>query len=235
MPKPHILLFSKTTAYRHTSIEPAVAALLALASTSGLFTAAHSEDAEASFAGDSLRAFTAVILLHCSGEFLTVKQLGALQVFVRRGGGVVAVHGAASGMKSSLWYGELVGAHFDMHPPPEPGTVVAEGRHYILGNATGREHWMDEWYNFVTHPRARQGLRVLLRGDTTSFQGGRMGDDHPLAWVSEFEGGRSFYTALGHFDEAYSDEWFMALLTRGILWVSRAEEPWNPETRATGT
>lgn len=154
MPKPHILLFSKTTAYRHTSIEPAVAALLALASTSGLFTAAHSEDAEASFAGDSLRAFTAVILLHCSGEFLTVKQLGALQVFVRRGGGVVAVHGAASGMKSSLWYGELVGAHFDMHPPPEPGTVVAEGRHYILGNATGREHWMDEWYNFVKIGRA---------------------------------------------------------------------------------
>ncbi|KAG7138701.1 hypothetical protein HYQ45_004195 [Verticillium longisporum] len=157
MPKPHILLFSKTAAYRHTSIEPAVAALFALATTSGLFTAAHSEDAEASFAAESLRAFTAVVLLHCSGDFLTLEQLGALQAFVRRGGGVVAIHGAASGMKSSLWYGELVGAHFDMHPPPEPGTVVVEGGITFSGTRrAGSIGWMSG--------TALSRTRVLGRG-----------------------------------------------------------------------
>ncbi|KAM0282147.1 hypothetical protein ACHAQH_003187 [Verticillium albo-atrum] len=224
MTKPHILIFSKTAGYRHTSIEPAVTTVTALATTSALFTATHSEDAEATFTNDSLDAFTVVVLLHCSGEFLTSSQLEALQRFVRRGGGVVSVHGAASGMKSSEWYGELIGAHFDMHPDPEAGTVVAEGGHFILAGAAGREDWMDEWYNFTSHPRDREGLKVLLRGDTATFKGGKMGEDHPLAWAREFEGGRTFYTALGHFAEAYGDDWFMGMLTRGFLWAARAED-----------
>lgn len=79
---------------------------------------------------------------------------------------------------------------------------------------------MDEWYNFTTHPRENARLRVLLRGDPESFKGGRMGSDHPLAWCQEFEGGRVFYTALGHFEEAYADEWFMGMLERGIVWAA---------------
>ncbi|KAM0323948.1 hypothetical protein ACHAQA_008530 [Verticillium albo-atrum] len=225
MRKPNILLFSKTAGFRHESIEPATTALLALATTSALFTVTHSEDAEASFTACSVAAYTAIVFLQCSGAFLTEPQLGALQAFVRRGGGVVAVHGAANGMANSTWYGEMLGAHFDMHPEPEVGTVVAEGQHFILGNETGRrDDWMDEWYNFKTHPRGKDGLQVILRGDTTTFNGSKMGEDHPLAWAREFDGGRTFYTALGHFDEAYEDEWFMGMLTRGILWASRAED-----------
>jgi type 1 glutamine amidotransferase len=48
-----------------------------------------------------------------------------------------------------------------------------------------------------------------------------MGNDHPLAWCREFDGGRSFYTALGHFDEAYQDEAFMKHVLNGILWAAR--------------
>jgi type 1 glutamine amidotransferase len=79
---------------------------------------------------------------------------------------------------------------------------------------------MDEWYNFTSHPRENRKLEVLLRGDPKSFQGGKMGEDHPLAWCQEFGGGRVFYTALGHFDEAYKDQWFMGQVRRGILWAS---------------
>jgi type 1 glutamine amidotransferase len=51
-----------------------------------------------------------------------------------------------------------------------------------------------------------------------------MGDDHPLAWYQEFEGGRSFFMALGHFDEAYEDEWFLGMVLRGVLWAAGRDD-----------
>lgn len=83
--------------------------------------------------------------------------------------------------------------------------------------------WLDEWYNFKTHPRlaAGGGLHVLLAVDEQSYSGGTHGQDHPVAWCQEFDGGRSFYTSLGHFDEAYEDEAFMSQLLGGILWTAR--------------
>ncbi|KAH7401379.1 ThuA-like domain-containing protein, partial [Pyrenochaeta sp. MPI-SDFR-AT-0127] len=130
-------------------------------------------------------------------------------------------------MPNDEWYGKLIGVHFDMHPPAERGTVLVEEEnkdHLIIQGQNGQEGWMDEWYNFRTHPRQNANLKVLLKGDTTSFKDGKMGDDHPLVWCQDFEGGRSFYTALGHFDEAYKAKWFMDQILRGILWVAKQED-----------
>ncbi|KAL2754147.1 hypothetical protein ACRALDRAFT_2043210 [Sodiomyces alcalophilus JCM 7366] len=225
-----VLVFSKTSWYRHDSIEPAVAALKALAASSGLFTVTHTEDPDTCLTKETISSFDVVLFLQCTGDFLAPHHVDALQDHIlRRRGGFVAVHGAAAGMLDNEIYATLVGALFDSHPPPEPGRVVVEEAargHYILGGAEGRDNWMDEWYNFTTHPRDNSRLRVLMRGDPTSFAGGKMGDDHPLVWCQEFDGehgGRSFFTALGHFDEAYSDDWFMGILLRAILWTGRAE------------
>lgn len=171
----------------------------------------------------SLLSFRVVVLLHCTGDFLSGTQLTALKEFVRNGGGVVAIHGAAAGMLNDSWYGNLVGAHFDMHPDPEEGAVDVEDQnaaHPILAGCGGHSTWTDEWYNFKNHPRTNQRLQILLKGDVTSFQGGKMGHDHPLSWCQEFDGGRVYYTALGHFTEAYKDGWFMGQIQRGILWAA---------------
>ncbi|KAJ4175472.1 hypothetical protein NW759_017685 [Fusarium solani] len=93
----------------------------------------------------------------------------------------------------------------------------------MSGSGVVERRWMDEWYNFKSHPQENANLRVLVRGDTSSFQGCRMGDDHPLVWCQEFDGGRSFYTALGHFDEAYVDEWYIGQILRAILWTAGAD------------
>ncbi|KAF2281361.1 glycosyl hydrolase [Westerdykella ornata] len=233
MPEPsqdtpfHVLVFSKTTGYRHTSIPAALTALQALASRTGKFTIEASEDANATITAPSLNRFAVVILLQNTGDFLDETQLDALRQFLRAGGGVVAIHGAAAGLLDCDWYGELIGAHFANHPDPERGDVLVEApEHWILrGCCEGeagrrREGWMDEWYNFTTHPRSNPRLKVLLRGDPKSFSGGQMGDDHPLSWCQEFEGGRVYFTALGHFDEAYSNGWFMDQIYRGILWAA---------------
>jgi type 1 glutamine amidotransferase len=220
-----ILVFSKTSGYRHASIPAGIAAIRALASRNNLFTVDASEEAALAITASSLRQYQVIVLLQCTGDFLDEAQTVALQNFVRAGGGVVAIHGAAAGMLRDDWYGALVGAHFDMHPDPELGRVIVEdAKHPICNGCASRESWKDEWYNFTTHPRNNAELKVLLRGDTASFTGGKMGDDHPLAWCQEFEGGRAWFTALGHFDEAYVDEWFMEQILRACLWVARKDE-----------
>lgn len=218
-----VLVFSKTKGYRHDSISTGIAALERLATATGLFTVTASEDASV-FSPSVLSKYRVIVLLHASGDFLQPTELDALQGFVRCGGGVLSIHGAAAGMHSSAWYGRLVGAHFDMHPDPEPGSlIVADPTHPIVNREEPPTEWMDEWYNFTSHPAENSNLRILLRGDTKSFKGGKHGDDHPLAWCQEFEGGRSAYIALGHFDQAWESNWYVGLVKRGLMWVARRE------------
>ncbi|KAF2827521.1 secreted glycosyl hydrolase [Ophiobolus disseminans] len=220
-----VLIFSKTSGYRHESIPAGIRSIQALADRTKLFTVDATEDASL-FTLSNLNQYAVIVLLQCIGDIFDRPQLNALKHFVRTGGGVVAVHGAAAGMPNNEWYGKLVGAHFDMHPEAEPGTVLIEESnkdHFILSCCSGRQGWKDEWYSFHTHPRKNENLRILLCGDSRSFHGGKMGDDHPLAWYQEFEGGRTFFTALGHFDEAYADEWYMDQVLRGILWTAKRE------------
>ncbi|KAK4149507.1 ThuA-like domain-containing protein [Chaetomidium leptoderma] len=236
------LIFSRTTAYRHDSIPAGIRALHRLASnsTSGLhpFTADESEDPSI-FNPASLAKYRVIVLLQCSGEILDETQLDALKGFVRSGGGVVAVHCASFAMQSSEWYGRLIGGVFDNHPKPQPGRIrTLDPKHPIMtcqcSPGSGKDHaaedlgeaqlertWLDEWYNFKTHPReTSDGLNMLLAVDEKSYEGGVHGDDHPISWCQTFDGGRCFYTSLGHFDEAYEDDWFMGQLCGGILWAA---------------
>ena len=251
-----VLVFSRTAAYRHASIPAGIRALERLAAASAAsadtFTVRATED-PAVFAPASLAAYRVIVLLQCSGEFLTdpPSQLAALRDFVHGGGGIVAVHCASFALASSPWYARLIGAAFENHPDPQRGRVrIVDPRHPIiaasLGNGSGMRQlsaadaaadadagesergwewewdWLDEWYNFKMHPReANPDLHVLLTVDEASYAGGAHGEDHPVAWCHEFDGGRCFYTALGHFDEAYEDDGFMAQLLGGILWAAR--------------
>jgi type 1 glutamine amidotransferase len=221
-----VLVFSKTSGYRHDSIPAGISALCALADRTKAFTVDASENAETCMTHSTLNRYTVVILLQCTGDFLNPDQVIALQHFVDSGGGIVGIHGAAAAMLQNNFYGGMIGAHFDMHPEPEPGRVLVENAdHWILSGSDERSDWMDEWYNFNTHPRDNKALIILLKGDTTTFKGGKMGDDHPLAWCQEISGGgRTFYTALGHFDEAYTDEWFMRQIYRAIMWTANCDK-----------
>ncbi|KAK2016195.1 glycosyl hydrolase [Colletotrichum eremochloae] len=232
-----ILVFSKTSDYRHDCIPAAVSALKSLGARTGLFTVDASEDAEACITPQVLEAYRTIVFLHCTGSFLNAHQVDALRGYVRSGGGFVGIHAAAAGLLEDDWYGRLIGAHFDHHPPPEEATCVVEDPgHFIMRRGLNpgqtlvgaadvtRKQWTDEWYNFLSHPRENKNLHVLVRGDPSTFEGGAMGDDHPLAWCQEFDGGRSFYTALGHYDKSYEDQWFMDQIVNAIVWAARRED-----------
>lgn len=219
----NFLIFSKTAGYRHDSIAAGVSALKRLIGEIGDFTFTSSEDATL-FTPLNLSMYRVIILLHSSGDFLSDNQLSALQEFVRSGGGVFSIHGAAAGMPSSEWYRKLIGAHFDMHPEPEPGSLQSVNGLHPINCTTGLdglpEKWMDEWYNFTSHPSENDNLEILLAGNTKTFKGGKHGAHHPLAWCQEFEGGKSAYIALGHFSTAWESKWFTGWVGRGLLWAA---------------
>ncbi|KAI1407652.1 glycosyl hydrolase [Hypoxylon sp. FL1857] len=213
-----VFVMSKTAGYRHESIAARIDGVSQLGISSGAFTVDASEDAS-QINVENLSKYAVVIFLQTSGDFLSKGELAALQTYVRGGGGFVGIHCAAAGMTTEPWYGELIGAVFTDHPAPQHGVLTVENRdHVIVSGLPEKWEWFDEWYNFNVNPRAK--VNVLLSINEKAYKGGKMGEDHPLAWCREFDGGRSFYTSLGHFNEAYNDREFMDHLLKGILWAA---------------
>ncbi|MFG1667173.1 ThuA domain-containing protein, partial [Streptomyces sp. Y7] len=208
-----LLVHTRTTAYRHASIPAGVEALRTL----GDFEVDHTEDPRA--LEQPLDAYAAVVFLSTSGEILTPAARERLAGYVEAGGGFVGVHAAACTEDDWPYYGELLGARFDRHPDHQPGRVIVEDHeHPATRHLPAVWDFVDEWYDFRTNPRGT--VRVLARADESSYEGGGMGEDHPLVWCREQGAGRVFYTALGHAPEAYADPGFRAHLRGGIDWAA---------------
>jgi len=210
-----LLVFTKTAGYRHESIPAAVTAVREMG-----FRVYATEDA-AVFTAD-LSRFGAVVFLSTTGVLLDRAQRDGLRRYLRGyllgGGGFAAVHSAMHSETDWPFFEGLVGARFAGHPPLQPGRILVEEHdHPATAHLESVWEWTDEWYNFPANPRER--VRVLMRVDETSYDGGTLGDDHPIAWCHEYEGVRCFYTSLGHTPEAYRDPAFRAHLRGGILSV----------------
>ncbi|WP_208868447.1 ThuA domain-containing protein, partial [Microbispora triticiradicis] len=164
-----VLVFSKTTGFRHDSIPEGIAAV----------------------------------------------QKDAFQRYIQKGGGYVGVHAAADSGYDWAWYGKLVGAYFKQHPAEQQATVkVEDPAHPSTAGLPTTWTRSDEWYDFRTNPR--NTVHVLTSLDEKSYTGGTMGADHPNTWCQDYDGGRSWYTGLGHQKANYSEANFLKLLLGGI-------------------
>jgi type 1 glutamine amidotransferase len=216
-----ILIFSRTAGFRHESIGAGIKAIQGAGERSG-FAVDATED-PARFDDASLARYRAVVFLNTTGDVLDAAQEEAFQRFIRAGGGYVGIHSAADTEYDWPWYGALVGAWFRGHPPVQEATITVEDRTHP---ATRRlpQRWIrtDEWYDYRAVPGPE--VTVLARLDETSYQGGAMGADHPIAWFHEFDGGRAFYTGGGHTEEAFAEPAFIRHLTGAILWAAGKAE-----------
>lgn len=213
-----ILVFSKTTGFRHESIGPATAALAAIADRIG---AAFEATEDAALMIGKLAATDVVVFMMTTGDVLDDAQQTAFESYMRAGGGFVGVHSAADTEYGWPFYRELNGAWFAGHPATQPAKVIVDAPDNPLVSFLPRE-WMrtDEWYNFVDNPRAR-GVTVLLRLDEASYSGGTMGGDHPIAWSHSVGEGRAFYTGIGHTVESWEEGLVLQHVERGVVWAGR--------------
>jgi cytochrome c len=208
------LVFSKTSGFRHSSIPEGIAAMKALGAEHG-FEIDATEDS-ARFTDATLSRYKTVVFLSTTGDVLDEAQKAAFERYIRSGGGFVGIHSASDTEYGWSWYGGLVGAHFKSHPKIQNATVRIED-HDQPSTRSLPLLWQrtDEWYNFRTNPRSE--VHVLAVLDETSYSGGEMGSDHPIAWCHNFDGGRSWYTAMGHTEESYAEPLFRLHLLGGIL------------------
>jgi type 1 glutamine amidotransferase len=217
--QPRLLLFTKTAGFRHDSIPAGVTALTSLAEQQG-FGLTRTEDAR-QFTDQTLGAFTAVIFLSTTGDILIADEEAAFERYIAAGHGFVGVHAAADCEYNWSFYGGLVGAYFADHSSVVPATVKLEPvTHPALTGVPSPWLRKDEWYAFRTNPRPQ--VTVLLTVDEATYDAGQgtMGADHPVAWYHPYQGGRAFYTALGHTSESFSDAVFLGHLLGGIQWAA---------------
>jgi cytochrome c len=218
-----VLVFSRTTAFRHAEAIDAGRAAL-----QDRFEADVTEDA-ARFSDDGLADYEVVVLLQTNGpDVLTGSQREAFERWVRRGGGVVAIHAAANADRDWAWYGELLGgARFRNHPPGrlqfQRATVAIEDPRHPATESLPRE-WTrtDEWYNFAPEPGPR--AHVLASLDERGYEeddGSPVADRHPIAWTTELDRGRALYTALGHGADAWDEPRYREHVFGAVEWAAR--------------
>lgn len=212
-----VLVFSKTAGFRHDSIPEGIAALKELGTPAGIQVTATEEAGQ--FTTNNLAKYDAVAFLSTTGDVLNADQQTAFENYIKNGGGYMGIHAAADTEYDWEFYGGLVGAYFHSHPAIQQATVRVEDHdHPATAHLDDAWERTDELYNYRTNPREQ--AKVLATLDETTYEGGTMKGDHPIAWCQSYGGGRSFYTGLGHTKESYADESFRGHLLGGMQYAT---------------
>jgi len=212
-----VMVFTKTTGYRHQSIEKGVQTLRQLGRANG-FVALQTESSE-DFIPQNLANYKLVVFLSTTLDVLNDGQQRAFEEYIKNGGAYLGIHAASDTEYDWPWYGKLVGGYFDNHPN-NPNVrnakiTVVDKSHPSTSHLPDVWSRSDEWYNFKN---LNPNVNVLMNLDETSYEGGTNGANHPIAWCHEFDGGRAFYTGGGHTDESYDEPSFRQHLIGAIEW-----------------
>lgn len=216
-----VLLFTRATGYRHDAIEPGVEAIRRLGGQHG-FSVDRTED-PADFSDERLAFFDVVVWLNTDSEVMTEPARRAFERYIRGGGGWVGVHAAAATEYDWAWYGQLLGggAYFAGHPAVQPALVNVELVDHPSTRHLPRSLTLqDEWYSFRANPRAQVKVLLTLSESSYAVSDELVMGDHPIAWCQTFDGGRAWYTALGHPIELYTNPLFTEHLLGGIRWAA---------------
>ena len=224
------LAFSETAGFRHSSIDEGHAALDVLAEDNG-FQVDHTEDSSL-FTEEILAAYDTVIFLETTGDVLDEDQQDAFEAYIQGGGGYAGIHSASDTEYDWNWYGHLVGAYFISHPPGTANAAidVEDHDHPSTAGLPDRYERIDEWYNFRSpdfptvgdadySPRGAAGIHILATVDESTYDeqdGNATDDDHPMTWCQRYDGGRSWYTAMGHTEASYTEPNFLAQVLGGL-------------------
>jgi len=226
-----VLLVTTTRGWHHESLHSGVLAIQDLG-RKNFFDVVLYEDPKG-FTDKYLDQFQAVIFLCTTGDIFDSAQQKVMERFIESGKGYVGIHSASDTEYDWDWYTKLVGRMFHIHPVIQTARLnVLDAAFPGLQGFTGNKLWTDEWYEFG--PEKINGLNYILAVDESSYnpkvqwsadkKGEGMGKLHPIAWYHNYDGGRAFYTALGHMPADFSDPAFLNHLYAGIFWAATGKK-----------
>ncbi|WP_084708880.1 ThuA domain-containing protein [Siansivirga zeaxanthinifaciens] len=214
-----VLVFSKTNAFRHKSIPRGIEFLSDMGRKNN-WKLHFSEDAN-DFTIENLSQYDVLVFLNTSGDIFSEKQKESFKGYIAKGKGFVGIHAASDTEKQWDWFSEMIGATFKDHPKVQNATlnVNCKSNHPAIRGLKNQEVFKDEWYNFIK-PVGKH-VNVLMSLDETSYEGKKMNtDNHPISWYHLYNGGRIFYTGLGHTNEIYNDSRYYNHIEGAILWAA---------------
>src|SRR5712664_2771956 len=216
--EPRVLVLSKTAAFRHSSIANGIAAIRKLGLENG-FAVDATEDADA-LTQKNLARYSAVVFLSTTGDVLNAAQQDDFERYIQAGGGYVGVHSATDTEYDWPWYGRLAGAWFNGHPG---NPNVRKATYRVLDKSHPSTQGFpdtlvreDEFYNFKSIDPT---IHTLIEIDEKSYEGGTNGAHHPMSWYHDFNGGRAWYTNMGHTEATYSEPLFLRHLLGGLQYA----------------
>ncbi len=224
-----VLIFSKTNGFRHQSIEVGIEALQKAGKERGWDVRATENGAF--FNEDYLSRFKVIVFLSTTGAVLTAEQKKAFEKFSENGGSFAGIHSASDTEYDWIWYGQYLGTRFRDHTilpwlTPEAELITEIKDHPATKHLPATWTKVDEWYNFTSSVRGKQGFQVLLSVNNSSYTAlypRAMHPDHPISWINQVGNSRMFYTGLGHTAGTFNDIHAMPHIIEGMSWAGRLE------------
>ncbi len=216
-----VLVFSLTRGFHHNSIKEGNQFFLELGKKQGFGVDTTTNPAK--FTEENLKKYNAVVWLSTTGDVLNPAQQADFERYIQAGGGYMGIHSSTDTEYNWPWYNDLVGAYFASHPGGKVSNVQ-KGKMVTLDKTfPASAHFpetfekTDEFYDFKS--LKKDILKFIVKVDESSYQMGRMGEFHPMAWYHEFDGGKAFYSSYGHTPETFTEPLITEHFWQGLKWA----------------
>ena len=244
--KKKLLIFSLHTGYQHWSIPHTEAVMEIIAQNSGAFEITQSKDYTV-FHKNKISKFDVIILNNTNshGErrdlfwdiFNKDSSLSSQQKinkarklenniiqFVKKGKGLMLLHGAIVMQNNSIDFSDMTGGSFDFHPPQQELHVkLVNPNHPLVSSfdSDGFVHY-DEPY-FFKNAYYRYNFRPLLYIELDKI---KMKRERPkdkikyVSWIKRYGRGRVFYSSPSHNAQSYENPKLLEFLGNGLLYAA---------------
>lgn len=222
-----VLVFTKNgKGYIHENIPASIAAFQKLGKELNFIVDTTTNSTL--FADDNLKKYDAIIFSNTNNDvFDTEEQKIAFMRYIQAGGSFMGIHSASGTERNWKWFKLMLGATFLRHPPFQPFTVhILDHKHQATKNLASQWDTKDEFYLFK---EINPSINVLAFSDLSAIKEDNSGNNskpdifgnrYPSVWCHEFDGGRVFYTALGHDKTDYSNPVYLAHIIEGLKWLT---------------
>lgn len=222
-----VLVFTKNgKGYVHENIPASIAAFQKLGKE--LSFTVDTTTNSALFTDDKLKNYDVVVFSNTNNDVFDIEeQRVAFMRYIQAGGSFMGLHSASGTERNWKWFKLMLGATFLRHPPFQAFTVhILDAKHPATKNLPATWSTKDECYFFKEF---NPSIKVLAFSDISAIKEGNdsknitpdvFGNKYPCIWCHEFDGGKTWYSSLGHDKEDYSNPVHLAHIIEGLKWLT---------------
>ncbi|WP_267242051.1 ThuA domain-containing protein [Streptomyces sp. PR69] len=221
-----VLIFHASATEESPTVDAGIAAIESIGLSgpaAGRFRTDATDDASVFTDERKLGRYNAVVFLTGGGDVLDPEQELGLEAYMEAGGGFLGIHEAARTEPYSEWFTGLIGARPAGAPSTVQRAVVEVGDRSHPAAATLPLEWRrpDKWFNWAENPSGAVHTVARVRESSYTPAAGANGWDHPVSWCRDYDGGRSFYTAMGGTAAGFAETDFREHLRGALAWTAR--------------